>query len=72
MWRGLPSLQSRESSRLFFFLDITEKAEMTLGSAGLAARATSDHRQCAPLVQTIRGQAANADGFQPIWLARSC
>jgi hypothetical protein len=42
MWRGPPGLLSRESSRLSHAEPLTRrKAETTLGSAGLAARATS-------------------------------
>jgi hypothetical protein len=41
VWRGLSSLLSRESSRLFFpEMAPHGKAETTLGSAGLIARAT--------------------------------
>jgi hypothetical protein len=49
MWRGPPGLPSRESSRLFFLFATKpkQKAERTLGSAGLAACATSQSRDTA-------------------------
>ncbi len=54
-WRGPPGLQSGESSRLSYYRELFRKAEMTLGSADLAARATIQetglNRRLAPVVK---------------------